>query len=164
VQKRLRDDPHHVELDAFYSALSALAREYQFRDRDSTVVEGLSVTECYTLETLAEGEPMSVNAVAAELRLDKSTASRAISALVVVGLARRTADPHEHRAWRVLLTPKGRAAFERITGRVKQQLRPVLARLDARTRARLTATLAEVALLTRERMRGPVRAPNARSA
>jgi DNA-binding MarR family transcriptional regulator len=142
------------ELDEFYSALSALAREYQFRDRESEAYGGLSVTECYALEVLAERETMSVGAVARELRLDKSTTSRAISRLVEAGLARRLEDPQEHRAWRVLLTTKGHAAVARATGRVKDQVRPVLSRLSPQARRAVIAVLRDVAQLTRERVRG----------
>jgi DNA-binding MarR family transcriptional regulator len=142
------------ELDQFYSALSALAREYQFRDREAEAYGGLSVTECYVLEVLAEGEMMSVSAVAHELRLDKSTASRAISGLEEAGLVRRLDDPQEHRAWRVILTTKGHAAVARASGRVKEQVRPVLSRLSLRARRELIVVLRDVARLTRERMRG----------
>lgn len=150
------------DLDDFYFALSALAREYQFRDRDAECYGGLSVTECYALEVLAEGEAMSVNAVARELRLDKSTASRAISRLVAAGLARRLEDPLEHRAWRVILTTKGHAAVARATGRVKDQVRPVLRRLSPRARRQLIGVLRDVAQLTRERVRGSSSASSVR--
>src|SRR5262245_40661304 len=142
------------ELDDFYAALSALAREYQFRDRESKAFAGLSVTECYVLEVLGEGETLSVSAIGRELRLDKSTASRAISRLVDAGLVRRLDDPHEHRAWRVVLTTKGHAAVARATGRVKEQIRPVLRRLSPAARRNVIAVLRQVSQLTRERVRG----------
>ena len=145
------------ELDEFYLALSALAREYQFRDREAEVSDGLSVTECYALEVLAEGEMMSVNAVARELRLDKSTASRTITTLVELGLARRMEDPDEHRAWRIVLTSRGHAEVERRKRRVEDQLRPVLSGLDAATTRKLVDALREIARLTRQRIRGTPR-------
>jgi DNA-binding MarR family transcriptional regulator len=141
------------ELDRFYSALSALAREYQFRDRDTRWYEGLAVTECYTLEVLAERGALSVNAIAAELRLDKSGASRAVARLVQSGLVKRLADPTEHRAWRVVISAKGRATIDRMTGRVKQQVRPILGKLTVQQRRQLTAMLSQLADLTRARLR-----------
>ena len=59
-----------------YDALAALVRVYQFRDRDRICCHDVSVTQCYAMEALLKIGPCSLNALAAELYLDKSTASR----------------------------------------------------------------------------------------
>ena len=142
-----------ADLDALYAALSALARESQFRDRQLVWAEGLTVTECYALEALVQGGPLSVTGVAQELRLNKSTASRALDTLVRRGLATRADDPEEHRAWRVWATPRGRAVNARMAARVKADFKPLFEHLAPAHRRRLVAFLWEVARATRRRIR-----------
>jgi hypothetical protein len=58
-----------------HEALSELVRVYQFRDRDRICCHDISVTQCYALEALLRRGPCGLNELAAELYLDKSTAS-----------------------------------------------------------------------------------------
>src|SRR4026208_275729 len=59
-----------------HEALAALVRVYQFRDRDRICCHDVSVTQCYALEALIRRGELTLNELARELYLDKSTASR----------------------------------------------------------------------------------------
>ena len=66
---------------AVHEALSDLVRVYQFRDRDRICCHDVSVTQCYALEALIRRGPITLGELAAELYLDKSTASRVVGTL-----------------------------------------------------------------------------------
>lgn len=97
-----------------YDALSALVRVYQFRDRDRICCHDVSVTQCYALEALLKVGPCTLNALAAELYLDKSTASRVVAVLERKGYVSRNPNPDDARATRLDVTPAGRRLHERI--------------------------------------------------
>ncbi len=97
-----------------YDALSALVRVYQFRDRDRICCHDVSVTQCYALEALLKVGPCTLNALATELYLDKSTASRVVAVLERKGYVSRNTSPDDARAMRLDVTPAGRRLHERI--------------------------------------------------
>src|SRR5262245_14728391 len=77
-----RVDPKlHADAESLHAALSELVRVYQFRDRDRICCHDVSVTQCYALEALLRRGPSSLNELASELYLDKSTASRVVATL-----------------------------------------------------------------------------------
>lgn len=106
--------PASADAAELYDALSALLRVYQFRDRDRICCHDVSVTQCYALEALLRLGPCTLNAVAAELYLDKSTASRVVAALERKAYVRRRSDPNDARAMRLDVTTAGRRLHERI--------------------------------------------------
>jgi DNA-binding MarR family transcriptional regulator len=75
------------------------------RQIKSLVGADTAVVPC--LATLMRGGPMRVSALAAELGLDVSTASRHVSRLEANGLIARTPDPSDQRATMLALTPAG---------------------------------------------------------
>ena len=74
---------------ALYEAMSDLIKVYQFRDRDRTHCHGISVTECYALETVDRHAPLRLGDLARRLHVEKSTASRVVEALKQKGRPRR---------------------------------------------------------------------------
>lgn len=102
---------HALELQ---DALSDLIRVVQFRDRDRACCYDLSVSQCYALRAVVQDGPMGVNDLAAELVLEKSSASRLAAGLVEQGLVVKIPDPDDARAVRLEATPRGRAIHERI--------------------------------------------------
>ena len=75
------DDQLMRDAEELHEALNQLVRVYQFRDRDRICCYDVSVTKSYAVETLVRKGPMRMQALADELFLDKSTASRVINAL-----------------------------------------------------------------------------------
>lgn len=103
------------DAEELHAALSTLVRVHQYRDRDRICCHDISVTQCYALETLADGGPRTLNALAASLFLDKSTASRVVSSLERKGYVGRESDPEDGRAVRLSATGAGRRLVGRIT-------------------------------------------------
>lgn len=100
--------------ERLHRSLSDLIRAIQFRDRDQICCHDLSVTQCYALEAILRREGLSLNDLAAELFLEKSTASRIVDGLEAKALARREPDPEDGRAVRIVATDQGRVLHERI--------------------------------------------------
>src|SRR6185295_6119403 len=103
-----RDATLHLDAQSVHEALSDLVRVYQFRDRDRICCHNVSVTQCYALEALVRSGPVSLNALAAELFLEKSTASRVVATLERKGYVDRTPDPRDGRALVLTVTAAGR--------------------------------------------------------
>src|SRR3954471_23146414 len=86
-----------------HTAVSDLVRVYQFRDRDRICCHDVSVTQCYALEAVIRRGPITLGEVAAELYLDKSTASRVVGTLERKRYVTRSPHPTDGRA--VLVKP-----------------------------------------------------------
>ena len=103
------------------AAVAELVRIYQVRDRDRICCHDISVTQCHALEVLALRGPMRAQALAEALRLDKSTVTRVVDALVRKAYVERLPDPDDARAQSLRITPAGRALFKRIDDEMTQQ-------------------------------------------
>jgi DNA-binding MarR family transcriptional regulator len=113
---------HHAE--ALHEALSELVRIYQFRDRDRICCHDVSVTQCYAIEALVRRGPSTLNELAAELYLDKSTASRVVATLERKGYVTRAPHADDARAVVSTVTPAGRRLHDRIhEGLVEEEAR-----------------------------------------
>lgn len=140
---------------AVYDALSDLVRLVQFRDRDRICCHDVSVTQCYGLESLVRRGPLSLGALAAELYLDKSTASRVVDALERKGYARRDPHPDDARGVRVSATPLGSRLHARIYGDILREEREILATFPPEIRASLTLLLRRLVIAMAERSSVP---------
>src|SRR5215207_9105199 len=114
------------EVLAVHEALSDLVRVYQFRDRDRICCHDVSVTQCYALEALVRRGPSTLNDVAAELYLDKSTASRVVAALERKKYVARSPNPSDGRSVLLRTTPAGQRLYERIRDGLLEEERQLL--------------------------------------
>ena len=130
---------------AFYHALSHLVRVYQFRDRQRICYHDISVTQCYALSVLVRRGAMRLDALAKDLVLDKSTASRAVDGLEQKGYVRRDEDPDDGRAVSLQLTRRGRALHDRIERELIEEQAHLLSNLSPGVRAAATRLLHQAA-------------------
>jgi DNA-binding MarR family transcriptional regulator len=84
------------------------------------------------LEPAAAG--MTVGELARELRIQPSTATRLCDRLVHRRLARRRTNPADRREVTVLLTASGREIVEEVTGRRREEIAGIMARVPASKR------------------------------
>lgn len=134
-----------LQLDAFdlQEALSELVQAYQFRDRRVTYRHGISVTQFYALSFVVARWAMTLNELASELYLDKSTTSRVVDSLVEKGYVRRARDREDVRALSLEPTQKGIALYSRIQRGLVEETRSLIADNSPATR------LATIRLVTR---------------
>ncbi|MHA7284297.1 MarR family winged helix-turn-helix transcriptional regulator [Arthrobacter sp. TMS2-4] len=76
-------------------------------------------------------------AVAADLRVHPSNATRTVDKLQTAGLVRREEDPHDRRFLRLQLTDEGLALVNRVMSNRRRALYDVVSRMDAGDRLAL---------------------------
>jgi MarR family transcriptional regulator, 2-MHQ and catechol-resistance regulon repressor len=142
----VKEDPA-LERDAaeLYDALSELMRVYEFRDRDRICCFDISVTQCYALEALARRDDVTLNDLAAELYLDKSTASRVVDALERKGYVARSPHPRDRRAVLLEATAAGKELLKQVRGSILDEERQLLAGFDPEIRRAMTQLIARLA-------------------
>jgi MarR family transcriptional regulator, 2-MHQ and catechol-resistance regulon repressor len=101
---------NHVEL---YRALSELARRYQFRNRDEVCCYGLTVSQCYALQTLIH-QPLTSGGLSEALGLDISSTTRLVDQLVRKKLVLRKRSAEDARVKNVEITEAGHKLVTRI--------------------------------------------------
>ena len=136
------------EVVAVHEALSDLVRVYQFRDRDRICCHDVSVTQCYALEALVRRGPSTLNDLAAELYLEKSTASRVVATLERKRYVARSPHPTDGRAVVLRITSAGRRLYDTIRQGLLEEERELLKDFEPEVRkaaARIMARLARAA-------------------
>ena len=96
-------------------SLTELIRTIQYRDRDRACCYDLSVSQCHALQSLVGSGPMTVNQLAAQLRLEKSTASRLAKSLIQKDLVRKRAPPSDGRVVILQVTEAGHRMSRRMS-------------------------------------------------
>jgi len=139
------------DTEALYDALSELVRVYQFRDRDRICCYDVSVTQCYALEALVRRGGMTLNDLAAQLYLDKSTASRVVDALERKGYMTRLPHPEDRRAVLLEATAAGRALEGKIRDSILAEERNLLTGFAPEVRQAMTQLLRQLARATATR-------------
>jgi MarR family 2-MHQ and catechol resistance regulon transcriptional repressor len=141
----LTDRSLENDAEALYDALSDLVRVYQFRDRDRICCHDISVTQCYALETLVRQGGRTLNDLAAQLYLDKSTASRVVDALERKGYVTRTPHPDDRRALLLEATAAGRELEGKIRDSILAEERELLAGFQPEVRQAMAQLLRQLA-------------------
>lgn len=134
-----------------HDALSELVRVYQFRDRDRICCHDISVTQCYALEALIRRGPCGLNELAAELYLDKSTASRVVAALERKGYVTRASHPDDGRAVVLSASPAGRRLCGLIRTDLVAEARALLQDIEPSVRKGTATLLRRLARAAAER-------------
>jgi len=142
------DSALDADTAALHRVLYDLKRVYQFRDRDRICCHDISVTQSWALEALERDGPLTLNELAAELYLEKSTASRVVDALERKGYVSRTRHPEDGRALLLKTTSSGARLRGSIEKDILAQERRLLSEFDPQVRGsmiRLIGRLADAA-------------------
>ena len=139
------------DAEDLHEALNELIRVYQFRDRGHICCYDVSVTQCYALETLVKQGPLRLQALAEEMYLDKSTASRVIDALERKGYVVRIEDAQDRRAIRVQSTASGQALYSAIRSDLIAEERAMIESLSTEARQASLMLLRQLARAAEKR-------------
>ncbi len=96
---------------AFASVVRALGL---LRPDTTPCGQRISVTEAHAIAELHDRGPLTQQALAAALGLQKSTVSRLVDQLAADDLAARAPNPSDHRSVLVELTPNGKQRASRL--------------------------------------------------
>lgn len=138
--------------EAFHEALSDFVRAYLVGERDRIGCHDISLTQCYALDALLRRGPSTLNVLAAELSLDKSTASRVVATLQRKGYVGRTIHPSDGRAVLLDITSAGRRLHGRIRAERIDERTELLVNFAPEVREGITDIMRRVANATRRRM------------
>jgi MarR family transcriptional regulator, 2-MHQ and catechol-resistance regulon repressor len=136
VDPRLAADARELQ-----TVLSDLMRVVQFRDRDRICCHDVSVTQCYALRAVLRRGPLTLNELAAELYLDKSTASRVVKALAEKGYLERLPHPDDGRAVLLVITEAGRRLHSAIERELQAEVETLVADFEPEVRRALASLL-----------------------
>lgn len=92
--------------------LRSLVRLLGLLEKNEAACCSLNLTQCHALVEVGRNESMSLNALAAELQLDKSTLSRSVNQMVDENLFKRDSQSEDRRYVAIELTEKGQALYE----------------------------------------------------
>jgi DNA-binding MarR family transcriptional regulator len=107
---------------------AALASEYQVR-------YGLDIPEWRVLATLGfRNDACSAQYIAHCTRTHKSTISRAVTAMMRRQLVERVENRDDRREYRLRLTARGKALYQKLIPRLKRREQEILSCLSARER------------------------------
>ena len=119
------------------AALGELIRVVQFRDRDRACCYDVSVSQCYALKSIQQAGQATVNDLAGQLYLDKSTASRLAQSLVEKGYVARRPDPEDGRVVNLVVTAEGAALCAAIAAGEAREYADLLADFEPGVRSEM---------------------------
>lgn len=140
---------------SLYRLFSELVRGYQFRDRDGITCFGVSVSQCYTLQALADLGSLTMGELAQHLSLEISSVTRLVDQLVERKLVRRFEDPGDRRVRRVETTDRGRALVSSIREDLIREHEAVLRQLPEESREAVISAMAHLLTAFRRRHEKP---------
>ncbi len=138
------DPTLRADAERLSDALSELIRVIQFRDRDRACCYDISVSQCYALKGVIDAGALTINDLAAQLYLDKSTASRVANGLVDKGLLARERDTADGRVVRLVATPEGASMCATIESDLTREYAEMLSEWDPEVRAATTRLVARL--------------------
>jgi DNA-binding MarR family transcriptional regulator len=127
-----------------HRALTALVKQYQFRDRNDICCHGISVSQCYALEALGEHGTLTMQALAEQLQLAVSTVTRLIDQLVDKRLVQRHTTARDRRVCCVSLTADGDDLLQTIHAELIAREQAILQRLPEDTRPHVIWAIEEL--------------------
>lgn len=114
------------QVDAFHHEMVDLIKKYQFRDRSQMTCCGVSVSQCYILETLHRFGPLSMNQLAKKMYIEISTVTRVVEELVKKGYATREEDAKDRRIRLITITDAGEVVYQESWKAVFESERQIL--------------------------------------
>ena len=107
----MKKSPSGKDVEEFHSSIIKLIKKYQFRDRNEITSFGISVSQCYVLETLHFQGALTMKKLAEQMHLTISTITRVVDQLEGKKLVNRKQHPEDSRVRIIKLTPKGEKVF-----------------------------------------------------
>ncbi len=102
----------------------------------------LSPSQAHALQVLGQSEEITLQELAKQLRLDKSTVSRLVTQLVEHDLVLRTVNPENRREIHITLSERGRAVLDELLMAAAAKYHRLWMRLSQEKRPQIIEALA----------------------
>ncbi|MDN5205108.1 MarR family transcriptional regulator [Fulvivirgaceae bacterium BMA10] len=122
----MNDDLISRQVSDFHDQIIDLVKKYQFRDRNEILSCGISVSQCYILETLHHDGALTVGELAAKMYLSDSTITRVVDQLVKKGFVERQASEKDRRVHLNKITDAGEEVYQESWKNIFQSERMIL--------------------------------------
>ncbi len=99
------------DIKEFHDTIIDLIKKYQFRDRNRITCFGISVSQCYVLETLYSNGSLTMKELARKMHLSISTITRVVDQLENKNLVKREQNSEDLRIRLLRLTIDGEKVF-----------------------------------------------------
>lgn len=124
--------------------MNRIMARYNASLRDEMGALGLTTAKTRALATLSVLDGVLIGELAVYAVVEKSTLSRALDGLEEDGLVQRVADSSDQRATRVMITPAGRRAFERIWPEMAQSYHDMFEGISKQEQRAFVETLQKI--------------------
>lgn len=141
VKRRSRSKVETTPIREFRAWLRVLEREIERTLQTQTDCCGVTVSQCHLLLELDGSGCVNLKALCEHLELDKSTLSRTVDSLVVLGLVKRGDDPGNRRQQIICLSDAGAARVAEINRLCDKQYTTLLGRLPADRRSQVLESI-----------------------
>ncbi len=125
------------QIENFHRQIVDLVKKYQFRDRHQILSCGISVSQCYILETLHTCGSLTVTELATKMYLKVSTVTRVVDQLVRKEYVSREEDLNDRRVRIMQLTELGEVVFQECWRNIFESERVILENFPAEHREML---------------------------
>ena len=122
-------------------SLRLLVRRLGVLERGEASCCSITMSQCHTIVEVGRAGTMSLNELADNLGLDKSTISRSVDKLVIDGIMLRDIDPEDRRYLSLYLSEKGQAIFQEVEKRMAAYFTEVIADIPDEKREQVVESL-----------------------
>ena len=122
-------------------SLRLLVRRLGVLERGEASCCSITMSQCHTIVEVGRSGTMSLNELADNLGLDKSTISRSVDKLVIDGIMLRDIDPEDRRYLSLYLSEKGQAIFQEVEKRMAAYFTEVIADIPDEKREQVVESL-----------------------
>ena len=106
--------------------LSRLSLAFIHLERSGKCCEGLTLTQCHTLDVLSKNGDLTMNELSRRMGLAKSTMSRVVNTMVRKGWLERERDCGDKRLVSVRMTSEGNKMMKKMNGSSREYVQRIL--------------------------------------
>ncbi len=125
----------------FYSIIDQLIRRLIVLERSEKFCYGVTMSQCYIIETLYKKEPLTMNELSSELGLAVSTLTRILDILFRDGIITRNHSTEDRRKVFIELTDNGKDIAQKLKSCSESYCREILNQIPSENREEVIKTL-----------------------
>jgi DNA-binding MarR family transcriptional regulator len=133
------------EWGEFSTLIARLIRNLSLLERDEKVCCGTTMSQCYTIETLAQKGTLSMNELSQHMGVTVSTMTRVVDVLVRDEVVSRSSSPRDRRKVCIGLTDKGNGLARQLEGCSDEYSKQILNQVPSEHRGGVLKSLRLIA-------------------
>lgn len=131
----------NLNFKGFSLLIETLIKKLNLLNRDQKICCGITMTQCYTIETLSQKGMLTMNKLSREMGVTQSTMTRIINVLVRDDMAERKGNTKDRRQVFIELTNKGKKLSVKLKQCTEGYSKQVLNELPVKKRNNIISSL-----------------------